>query len=241
VILGAGRKRTTFPGLTKTSDGTRTVGQASPPLGEELQLQFIQKPHTSFNLAGGLAARGLDVLLVDSDPQGSTTGWGYAREDRGDTAPQVISMTGPKNLQSVSKEKTTYDHVVINGSARLEELLGAAIQVADVVIIPVCPSALDLYATHEVLDIVRQQQKARTRELRYALCVTQQIGGSTLAREVGGAAKELGVPLLESRMTHRVAFARAAQLGMTVQEYEPHGKAASETDQLVAEILTLLK
>lgn len=199
------------------------------------------KTTLAINLAGGLAARGRHVLLVDSDPQGSTTGWGYAREDRGDTAPQVLSMTGPKKLQSVWKEKATYDYVVIDGSARLEELLGAAIQVADAVIIPVRPSAMDLYATHEVLDIVRQQEKTRTRELRYALCVTQQIKGSTLAREIGSAAKELGVPLLESRMTHRVAFARAAQLGMTVQEYEPHGKAASETDQLVAEILTLLK
>ena len=200
------------------------------------------KTTLAINLAGGLAARGLDVLLVDSDPQGSAAGWGYAREDRGCTAPQVLSMTGPKKLQSVAKEKDTYDHVVIDGSARLEELLGAAIQVADVVIIPVRPSALDLYATHEVLDIVRQQQKARTREA--PLCAlrhpTDQRDPRSRARS-GGAAKELGVPLLESRMTHRVAFARAAQLGMTVQEYEPHGKAATETDQLVAEILTLLE
>lgn len=166
---------------------------------------------------------------------------GMPEKSGGDTAPQVLSMTGPKKLQSAWKERAIYDYVVIDGSARLVELLQAAIQVADVVIIPVRPSALDLYATHEVLDIVRQQQKARTRELHYALCFTQQIQGSTLAREIGGAAKELGVPLLDNRMTHRVAFSRAARLGMTVQEYEPHGKAASETDQLVAEILTLLE
>lgn len=197
------------------------------------------KTTLAINLAGGLAAHGKNILLVDSDPQGSTTGWSFTREEQGITQPNVRSMPQPETLRTIDKE--AYDHVIIDGSARLEELLTAALRIADAVLIPVRPSPLDLYASREVIELVWQEQKTRDRPLRYAVCVTQQIGGSILAREIGGAARELGVPLLEARMHHRLDYVRAAQLGMTVQEYQPLGKAAQETEQLVCELLNFVK
>lgn len=199
------------------------------------------------NLAGEMVRAGKKTLMVDSDPQGSTLDWGYIRERLDVNFLKIIGLNTLSQIKRVRNLHLSYDHVILDGSARLEEISLATIRVSDAVIIPVRPSAMDLWAVRPLIQLVQQQQQqllkafCGIKQLRCAFCVTQQVEGTILAREIGGAAAELGVPVLSNRMNYLVTYARAAQLGMTVQELEPDGKAARETKQLTTEILEFIR
>jgi len=207
----------------------------------------VGKTTLATNLAGEMLRRGLKTLLVDSDPQGSTIDWGYVRERREVGPMKIMGLNTLSKIKTVKNLHMSYDHVVLDGSARLEELSLAAIKVSNAVLIPVRPSAMDLWAVRPVIKLIQQQQQqllkafGGIKKLHCAFCVTQQIGRTILAREIGGAAADLGVPVLSGRMNYRVAYARASQLGMTVQELEPEGKAAEETESLTTEILNFIE
>ncbi len=203
----------------------------------------VGKTTLATNLSGGLAARGLGVLLVDSDPQGTSTDWGWVRESERLVGPEIRELSTLRSIGGVEKEKKHFDHVVIDGSARLEELSIAAIKLSDVIIIPIRPSAADFWAVRSLWRLVQKRQAwlQRTyggiKKLRCALCVAQQVYGSRLAQDVGAAAADLGIPMLSTRMGHRVAYAAALQEGKTVPEYDPAGRAAEEIAALTSEIL----
>lgn len=206
----------------------------------------VGKTTVATNLAGALARLGMEVLLVDSDPQGSTIDWGMVRDkaERGNTSVAALNTLG--TIKTVATKKKRYDHVIIDGSARLEDLSIAAIKVADAVIIPTKPTAVDLWAVRPVIKLVRQRQEQLyqafrgIKQLRCALCVTQQIPRTLLAKQIAAAVAELDVPLLTTRITQRVAYAHALQVGKTVQELEPAGKAAQEIARLTQEILRFI-
>ena len=73
------------------------------------------------NIAGCLYQRGHSVIIVDSDPQGTTRDWHHARPENL-FFPPVIGIDRPvlhRNLPQLAKG---YDYVVIDGTARLEEM-----------------------------------------------------------------------------------------------------------------------
>ncbi len=86
------------------------------------------------NLAHALQRDGTKVLLVDSDPQGSTRDW---NEANGGNIIPVVGLdreTLAKDLQAIS---AGYDWIVIDGAPQVAKLSAAAVKAADFVLIPV--------------------------------------------------------------------------------------------------------
>jgi len=93
------------------------------------------------NLAHALQRDGTNVLLVDSDPQGSTRDW---NEANGGSIIPVVGLdreTLAKDLQGIS---AGYDWIVIDGAPQVAKLSVAAVKAADLVLIPVQPSPYDI-------------------------------------------------------------------------------------------------
>ena len=117
----------------------------------------VGKSTISINIAATLSRQGNRVLLIDADPQGSSMAWSSARE--GDPLFPVVGMAKPtlhKDLPEIAKD---YDHVVIDGAPRVNDLGRAAIIASDVVVIPVQPSPYDVWAAAETVQLVREAQQ----------------------------------------------------------------------------------
>jgi chromosome partitioning protein len=186
------------------------------------------------HLARALQLDGADVLLVDSDPQGSARDWAAVREDQPLT---VVGIDRPTiDRDDVKNVARKVDFVVIDGAPQAADLAVSAIKAADFVLIPVQPSPYDIWATADLVELVKQRIEVTDGKLQAAFVVSRAIKGTRIGGEVAEALAGYELPILEARITQRVSYPGTAAAGTTVLEAEPEGDAAAEIRALAAEI-----
>jgi chromosome partitioning protein len=194
----------------------------------------VGKTTLSVNLAAAVALSGQRALLIDADPQGSALDWQAART--GESLFPVVGMAKPTLHKDVPGLAGGYDHVVIDGPPRVNDLAKSAILAAHVVLIPVQPSPYDVWAADEIVKLI--QEVALYKEgLRSLFVVTRKIGNTALGRDVAAALKEYPFPLAATAVGQRIVFAESAASGRSVLEAEPKGLATKEIRSLIRELL----
>lgn len=188
------------------------------------------------HLARAIQLDGQDVLLVDSDPQGSARDWAAVREDQPVTVVGIDRPTIERDLKNLAKK----DVVVIDGAPQAADLAVSAIKAADFVLIPVQPSPYDIWATADLVELVKQRIEITDGRLRAAFVVSRAIKGTKIGAEISAALEGYGLPVLETRVFQRVVYPGTAAAGSTVLDAEPNGDAAAEIRALAAEIMAAL-
>src|SRR5690554_2227288 len=188
------------------------------------------------HLARAFQLEGRDVLLVDSDPHGSARDWAAVREDQLVTMVKIDRPTLKHDLKNVDHQEL----VVIDGAPQAADLAVSAIQAADFVLIPVQPSPYDIWATAELVDLVKQRIEVTDGALQTAFVVSRAIKGTRIGAEVAEALNGYELPVLEARITQRVIYPSTAAAGTTVLDREPNGSAAAEVRDLAREIIQKL-
>jgi len=184
------------------------------------------------HLARALQLDGADVLLVDSDPQGSARDWAAVREDQPLTVVGIDRPTIDRDLKNVASK----DYVIIDGAPQAADLAVSAIKAASFILIPVQPSPYDIWATSDLVDLVKQRIELTDGKLKAAFVVSRAIKGTRIGAEITEALTGYGLPVLEARITQRVSYPGSAAAGTTILDLEPEGDGASEVRALLAEI-----
>jgi chromosome partitioning protein len=192
------------------------------------------KTTLAINLAVEFSRQGLKIALLDTDPQGSLGRWFMARRDRlGDPGMDLSTASAWGVSYECEKLRKTTDLVIVDTPPKVDADLRPALREADLVLVPVASSHVDLWATDGVLDLV-------AREHRRALVVLNRAkAGTRLAEEVAEAAGQLA-EVAAARFGQRVVFAETLGQGLAVPEA---GKsiAATEVSALAAEVLAALQ
>ncbi len=193
----------------------------------------VGKTTLAVNVAAALAGRGGKVLLVDADAQGSATDWAGLREAN---AFRVVGAARANLAADVLALSEDFDHIVIDGAPRGQEIARACIIAADLVLVPVEPSGLSAWAADLT---VRQIREARTYrpDLAAAFVVSRKLAGTVIGRDARGLAGE-DLPIADTEIVSRVAFPEALTKGQTIFEWAPGSPAAAEIDRLATEILS---
>ena len=184
------------------------------------------------HLARALQIEDADVLLVDSDPQGSARDWAAVREDQPLTVVGIDRPTIERDIKNIARK----DFVVIDGAPQAADLAVSAIKAASFVLIPVQPSPYDIWAAADLVELVKQRIEVTDGKLQAAFVVSRAIKGTRIGSEVAEALAGYGLPILESRITQRVSYPSTAAAGTTVMDTEPAGDAAAEVRALAAEL-----
>lgn len=191
----------------------------------------VGKTTISIHIAAELARQGRRVLLIDADPQGSSLAWSSIRSETNFTVVGLPKATLHKELESLAKD---YNDVIIDGPPRLSDLARSIIFGSDLVVVPVQPSPLDVWAAAETVDLIREAQTFRP-EIKCVLTVNRKIANTAIGRDVREALEQLESDVLEADIGQRVAFAEAMSLGQTVLD-RPYSKAANEVRIFVTEL-----
>ena len=194
------------------------------------------KTTIAINLAHAFQNKGYKTLLVDNDPQGSARDWNELNEG------QLIPVVGldreslPKDIDAV---KNAYDIVIIDGAPSIAKLSVAAVKIADFVLIPVQPSPWDIWATADLVDIVKARQEITDHKPKVAFIISRLIKNTKLAKEVTTALKQYDLPILKSYTTQRTTYPTTASEGQTIYCGYPNA-AIEEIDNIRDEIIGML-
>ena len=194
------------------------------------------------NLAGGLSEFGYRTLLVDADPQGSVVDWENERVHNWEMPPVVRPLPSDAEPEELKKLIDGFAWVVVDTPAGLERLSMAALNVADCILVPIRPSAPDLWAAEQLVDLIKARMAALIgtgRVVPTAFVCLQAMRGSDLAKEVGDAASSLGFPILTARTTMRPDYSEAFQMGLTVPALVPGSDGDREVTDLLKEVIKL--
>jgi chromosome partitioning protein len=184
-------------------------------------------------LATEWARRRARVALLDIDPQASLAAWVDLRRQRlGATSIgfDFAALPGWRAAQWIEDWRRSADFVVIDCPPHAETEARMAVRAATLVLIPMQPSALDLWATEATLKMARDERR------RPLVVMNRVPPRSGLTDRIARDLAEFGAPIAMTRIGNRIALVRAMATGLGVTESIGASLAAAEIGALAHEL-----
>lgn len=164
------------------------------------------------NLAGYFATLGQQVILSDLDRQQSSTHW---LQRRPASVPLIESHHSKKSSHS------TADWLIADSPGGFrDEKLSEAVKQADCVIVPIQPSAFDIGATQEFLNLLMEEKAVRKQKTFVALVGMRVNSRTNSAAKLIEFMDQTNFPVLTSLRNAQV-YVTAAEQGLTVFDMRP--------------------
>lgn len=183
------------------------------------------KSTIAVNLACELAGEPDSVLLLDNDAQGTATQWlSQGRLPvRGEFMPLENDADGERLVRSVAGRSERY--VVLDAPAHVEAAAQAAAKIADLALVPVTASGVDLVASETAVKLIRQARAQRRGGAPKCLIVPSKVDRRTDAgRKIDEQAQRFG-ETVGPAIHQRTAFIDAFGAGQWIGEYAPQSPA----------------
>ena len=158
------------------------------------------------------------VALVDTDSQGSLTLWQQIRTAE---TPPVFSFTTPELRDKLPALREQFAQIIIDTPGKNDPATAAAIQSADVCLIPCRPTVLDLSAVAETVAVCKRLNIT-------ALGVLTQVPPRGTRAEQARLGLAALLPMASITVGYRMAYQDALGLGQGITESHPHSPATDE-------------
>ena len=187
------------------------------------------KTTLSCTLAVSAVIDGTTTVAIDMDPQVSLCEWSDTREL--DT-PVVIDCQ-PARLEKtlIAASDNGAELCIIDTAGRAEISALKAAKAADLVLVPMQPSILDIRKVAAALDIVRLAGNQPT------MVVMTRVRSQPRRTAAGIWLAENGIKVCPHVMGERVSYQDACAAGKSPQEHEPRSKAAAECAHIYKSII----
>ena len=173
------------------------------------------KTTVATHLALAAHLRGLKTLLIDIDPQQSAVEVLQARERDG---PEYIATSGPDLYAAkIAAMRAEKDAMIIDTAAGAIEDLGHAIVLADLSLLIVRPTLLDIAAAVRTANIVQRLKKPAMVVMNQAPPARDGIEAPTVQRALR-ALKMMRQPVVPTILRTRAIYQTALETGRSAEE-----------------------
>ncbi len=195
------------------------------------------KTTLALNLAAGMARRG-STHLVDADPQRSISQWAEMAPD-GVSLPPVARL-GSDPFATIAQLARTHRYVVVDCPPAVQgEMVASVMRSVHLVLIPVLPSPIDLWASVDMAAAVVEARRLNP-GLRACLVLNQLESRNALSRGLREVVAEFDVPVLQAGMQRRAAYRSAAVEGVSVYGLGNRAQTAvADIEAIIEEVLCL--
>jgi chromosome partitioning protein len=177
------------------------------------------------HLAVAAERAGKSAVILDLDPQASSTGW---KDNRAGETPIAVSLQYTRLRQTLTaSSQSGADFAFIDSAPHSDSVAMAAAEAADLILIPCRAGILDLRAIAMTARIAKLAGKPAFVILN---ALPPQAAG--LIAEAAEAVAVHGLELAPVAIRQRAAFAHSLIDGRVAMEFDPKGKAAAEMTEL---------
>ena len=179
----------------------------------------------------------LRTTILDTDPQGSLGKWFMTRidklQDKNTINFKTASLWGAQYEAKTLKEKS--DIIIIDTPPKIDADGRPAIQIADLVIIPISPSHVDFWATESIIELAKREKK------EILVLINRANSKSKLIHEAMKFVKDMNVSSANTILGNRQIFVSSMGLGLTAIEKQRTGKGCLEILSLAKEVQAILR
>ena len=197
------------------------------------------KSTESANIAVAFAQQGKKVLLIDADPQGTTSDWMKER-DENDSVQNIPSVQASGNIRQVLDDLSRrYQDIIIDAGGQDSEALRSAMTIATHMLLPFRPKRRDLKTLVHVEQLIKLA-KAVNPELVTKAVITQCPTLPSQAQRIldaKDACESFGLIALNQFTTNRNVYDDADENGLSVFEVDSDPKAKTEIEKIVIKFL----
>lgn len=162
------------------------------------------------NLAGYLAQLGHKIVLEDIDRQQSSADW-LARRPQ-----HVATVFNAEDLGKSALQKA--DWVIVDSPGGLrDKKISDAVTEADLVLVPVAPSAFDIGATQDFLELLAEEKAVRKHKTFVGLVGMRVMPRTRSAERLLAFMDESGFSLLSMLRASQI-YVTAAEEGLSIFE-----------------------
>lgn len=206
------------------------------------------KTTIAVNLASYFSNKGDNVLLVDSDPQGSVRAFIESRmQENKELNFTSISLLGNSIAQQIHKLKSNYDLVIIDTGGRDSAEMRGAMSVANISIVPIIPSQYDIAVLNKMIELHSQARIFNT-DSKVLFAISKAHTNPILKKNISDlkefieSKKKDFMFLMNSVIYDRIAYQNAVKLGLGINEMpQKDNKAFNEFEMFAKEILEFAK
>jgi len=175
----------------------------------------VGKTTIATHLAAQSALSGQHTVLVDADPQGSSTRWA---ERRAGLESAVLPLDGSRRNWQKSVPDGTQRVVIDARAGAMADHLEGFLEQADALIVPVLPSSLDIDATVPFLNSLSKHPRVRRGQLRVGLVGNKLRPWTNASQQALELLKQWPYPIV-AELRDSQAYVMLVGLGKSLFDY----------------------
>lgn len=205
------------------------------------------KTTSALLLATQLAERGIAATIIDADPERWISQWGQL-PGKPENITIVTNAAEDTIIDEIDAAAAKTPFVVVDLEGTANTLVGYAVSLSDLVIIPTQGSSMDARGGAKTVSLVRRQERVARRKIPFSVLLTRMSAAVTsrATKNVQAQLAEAGIDVFTAHLVERAAYRDLFDYGGTLSSLDRTSvsnidKAIENAREFAGEVLYKLR